>query len=74
MCPNIFTKKEAEELLRISTQTLEKLLSKREIEHFKINGRVRISEDALNAFIDAKTVCSASCATSIEKKSQMMAN
>ena len=63
MCPNIFTKKEAEELLRISTQTLEKLLSKREIEHFKINGRVRISEDA-------KTVCSAS----IEKKSQMMAN
>ena len=53
MCTNIFTKKEVQAILKISIDTLEKLLSSGDIEHFVVGSRVRISEEQLDNYLQS---------------------
>lgn len=53
MCTNIFTKKEVESILKISPDTLDKMLRECKIEYFKLGNRVRISEEQLATYLEA---------------------
>lgn len=53
MCTNIFTKKEAYTILKISSNTLDRLLLSGELEHFVVGSRVRISEEQLDSYLQS---------------------
>lgn len=50
MCENLFTKKEAEVLLGVSSLQIEEFLRKGSLHHRLQNGRVRISQNSIERF------------------------
>jgi len=56
MSENIFTKKEVEALLRVSEATVRNLITNKKIEHFKVSGKVRISQSQLDAYLESTKV------------------
>ncbi|MDQ7067759.1 MAG: helix-turn-helix domain-containing protein [Sulfurimonas sp.] len=65
MSSNIFTLKEVQAILKMSELVVRKLVNAQKIEHFKINGRIRISEEHLDRFLES---------TRIPVKTQMAQN
>ncbi|MBE0498595.1 MAG: helix-turn-helix domain-containing protein [Campylobacterales bacterium] len=56
MCANIFTKKEVESLLKVSVNTVNSLIASKKLEHFKVNGKVRVSEDQIKNYLNSVEV------------------
>ena len=56
MRENLFTLKEIEAKLQMSKSVVEKLVTNKKIEHYKINGRVRVSESHFNDFLERSRV------------------
>jgi hypothetical protein len=50
MCKNIFTIKEVEVILGKTTKSVKHLFKTKRLNYFRENGKVRVSEDALNSF------------------------
>ena len=65
MSDNIFTLKEVVAILKVPENTIKALLSTNELNHFKIRGKVRVSETHINTYL---------ASVEVSKKNQMMAN
>lgn len=56
MNDNIFTLKETAALLKVTENTISRLLSSKKLEHFKISGKIRVSQTQLNSYLDSVKV------------------
>lgn len=50
MCQNIFTLKEVESILKRPTKTVKHLFKTGRLNYFRVNGKIRVSEEDLNDF------------------------
>lgn len=74
MCTNIFTKKEVQTILKVSSFMVDKLINENKIEHFYVGKRVRVTEDQLNQYIEENKTLDCISKVREENQAQMTAN
>jgi len=59
MCANIFTIKEVESILKINEKAVRHLLNIKKLEHFKVSGKIRVSENQIDEYLESVKVSAA---------------